>query len=248
MKIGCTIPMHNRAETITYALQSLVMQSRMLDRICVVDDDSDDDSCDKVMEFIYGPARFAHCQIELIRIEKQPSVGAVLKIGMEAIKSCDLIFSLASDDHVSLNYAKAAMDIFAAAPDTLGVVYPAKVLYFLSHSAVNNVPIIDQQQGFTVADWHTGSLDQLKVHNNFINGSSVIRSAAYFDVGGFEDVDLYDYHFWLKLCLSGYTGKRMDAIYYYRQHAGQVSKNRPPEKRAAGFKELWDDLREKGLI
>lgn len=247
MKIGCTIPLHNRAETIGYALHSLITQSRPPDCICVVDDASTDASCETVSEFICGPARSAHVQIDLIKIQKQKGVGGVLRVGMDHLADCDLIFSLASDDHISLNYVKAAHDIFNDGSESLGVVYPAKVVYFLSNSAHGNVPVIEQHQSFIVKDWDHASLSQLKVHNNFINGSSVIRASAYADVGGFEEIDIYDYHFWLKLCLSGYVGQRMDAVYYYRQHAGQVSKNRPPAEREKAFEKIWADLKMKGL-
>ena len=243
--IGCTIPVHNRADLIIYPLRALLNQTRRPDQIVVIDDASTDNSAEAVRFFA---ARHPELNIEVYTVEKQTGVGAVLKIGMNYLMDHDLVFSLGSDDHISSNYIQSAFDVFGNHGDMmLGVTFPEKIVYFTSTSEKNNMPVFEKMHAFVIEDWDDGSLAQLKVHNNFLNGSSIIDRRAYENVGGFDNFDIYDYHFWLKLCLSGYVGARMPSIYYYRQHDNQVSQKRSSAQRKKAFGIIWDDLKKRGL-
>jgi glycosyltransferase involved in cell wall biosynthesis len=243
--VGCTIPVHNRADLIIYSLRSLLAQTHKPDRVIVIDDASTDRSADVVRLFA---DKHPELNLEVHTVEKQSGVGAVLKIGMSYLADYDLVFSVASDDHVSANYIESALETFNSHDNPmLGVSYPEKVVYFASSFEKNKMPVFEKMQTFIMKDWDNNSLAQLKVHNNFLNGSSILCRKAYEDVGGYEDYDIYDYHFWLKLCLSGYIGAQMPSTYFYRQHFGQVSQKRSQEQRAKAFDIIWQDMRKRGL-
>ncbi|MBL6646734.1 MAG: glycosyltransferase family 2 protein [Flavobacteriaceae bacterium] len=98
MKIGIIIPAHNEAAFIKDTLDSLVSQTRLPDVLCVVDDNSTDETSDII-------ASYSHKHPWLLNIKTQSSdqhlpgakVIRAWKHGLNFVSDCDVICKFDAD-------------------------------------------------------------------------------------------------------------------------------------------------------
>ena len=98
MKIGIIIPAHNEAAFIQNTLDSLVSQTRLPDVLCVVDDNSTDETTDIIVSYSQK-----HSWIHNVKIQSsdQHSPGAKViqawKHGLKYVSNCDVVCKFDAD-------------------------------------------------------------------------------------------------------------------------------------------------------
>jgi len=91
MKITILMPVYNGESTLNETLASLTAQSKKIDELVIIDDGSDDNSIQRIKEFLDGRQKYI-----LIRNEKQQGLAAAYNTGIRK-SSGDLIVTLHQD-------------------------------------------------------------------------------------------------------------------------------------------------------
>lgn len=205
--ISVVIPSHNRLKLLLRALESVFAQTSAVDEVIVVDDGSNDGTCDEI------PRRFPG--VRLIR-QKNRGVSAARNKGIEAA-GCEWIALLDSDDEWMVDKIKGIREAQAQYPQ-----------YHLFHSDEiwirNGIRVNAMKKHQKSGGWIFQQCLPLCVISP---SATVIRKRVFDRVGNFDE-DLpacEDYDLWLRICY------RMPVFYIDRAlivkhggHADQLSR------------------------
>lgn len=226
--VSIITPCYNSADFIAHTINSVIDQSYKNWELIVVDDQSKDDTCNIVEEFVKQDTR-----IRLIRLEKNGGVADARNIGLSAVKGKYIAF-LDSDD------------VWLKNKLTRQVIYMEEKNLPMSFCAYNRI----NEEGKIISKLievpDSVNYKQLLSHNVIIFSTSLTLASAIGDLK-FKKLGHEDWIFWLDLfkkCGQGYGINEPLALYRIRNNS--VSSNK---LKVIGF--TWKILRESeklGLI
>ena len=211
--VSAIIAVKNGEKTIERAINSLVNQTKCLQKIVVVDDGSTDRTVDIVKSF-----KETTIPIKLVRLSSSRWVFAARNKGYEHINS-DYFFFLDADDFVSPEYVERLSEVLDSHP-SVDVVYP-DMIYFDEHGS---------ERVFQVPEFDINTL----MGRNFIAYASMQRTKRFGEMGGYSDYlnysrnHLTEWELWLRYFRNGSNFKRLGLplFYYFRSsESKQMSSN-----------------------
>ena len=211
--VSAVLSVKNGSSTIERALNSLLNQTKPLDKIIVVNDASTDDTEDIVRKFF----AISEVPIEIITNKQSKWVFSARNEGLKKVNT-DFCFFLDSDDWVDPQYVEKTTQILDQNSD-IDIVYP-DLTYF---SEDNNEKV------FQVPDFDP----QILVQKNFIAYASMQRTSAFKDACGYSDYlndcrnHLTEWSLWLRYIKAGFGFKRLPEplFHYFSSDKDQMSNN-----------------------
>ena len=209
----CVLAVKNGQKTISKAIQSLLNQTKPLDKIIVVNDGSTDDTENIVRKFLDS----SKVPIEIITNPKSKWVFFSRNQGAQTIKS-DFFFFLDSDDFVEPTYIEKTSEILDK-DSSVAVVYSDMVYFDESGTeTVYNLPEYDPQ---------------ILMQRNHVAYSSMQRTSIFKELGGYSDYmndcrnHLTEWDLWLRYIKAGKTFKRLaePLFHYFKSGDDQMSAN-----------------------
>jgi len=208
-KVSIIIPAFNCEKYISSAISSALNQTYPNIEVVVVDDHSSDETVSVINEIKSN-------KIVFIKLEKNFGASNAKNVGFKS-SSGDYIAFLDSDDLYSTNKIEEQMNIFKNSnKQNLGYVYCG-------------IEIINEEGKHLMNSTPTGKAWDGIINEDFIGASALIKRKCFEEAGMFdlklkyfEDMDLY---LRIKLCGYEYDFSKK-ALYIYRQHRMNVSKNR----------------------
>jgi len=234
-QIAVVIPLYNHAAYIGDAIRSILAQTRVVDKIVIVDDGSTDDSAEIVRAF-------AEPRIELYT---QPNAGAhaALNRGIEKAVGCDYVAILNSDDV----FARERISKCAALLDEMPSIDVVATRLRLIDSTGTEIAFSDPRAKWFAAAWSVrGSqldlVEQLGVANFISSTSNLTGRRAYFLDHPFRHYRYaHDYFFVLHCALRNRLAVLDDELFSYRVHS-QNTISVAPEKLVRELLEMNVDL------
>lgn len=184
MKISVIIPTYNHERYISYAIDSVLQQTRPVDEIFVVDDGSKDGTRQLVEEKYGSKVRYIY--------QKNAGVGAARNNGIRHA-SGDWIAVLDADDGWDPDKIRLQEKAIQKNPEVAFVYTATKLLH-------PDGSLSDRSEHFVGADriWPT-----LRYTNRITMSSVMFRRQAVLDVGGFSErlTSCEDWDTWVRLRL-----------------------------------------------
>ncbi|MDZ4849753.1 MAG: glycosyltransferase family A protein [Pirellulaceae bacterium] len=116
--IGVVVPVFNRAQSVLVTLESVAKQSRVPNRLVIVDDGSSDNSAELVSRWILTQRRIP--EVYLLRQENR-GVSAARNRGLALMTDCTYVAFLDSDDAWPEGFLKQTSKTLVANPDAVAV-------------------------------------------------------------------------------------------------------------------------------
>lgn len=149
-------------------------------------------------------------------------------IGLQMSKTEWTIF-FDADDIMGPDYIEGAIEQIQKCQNNVGVIYPN--LYYFYHNKDNDIV-----KKVNAPDWGYWKLRE----GNYIDTSSIWKTKALLEIGGWDDIGIDDYGIALKLSRNGWVGNPLPENYYIkkRKHEGGrfVEVYNSPEY----IKSLWE--------
>ncbi len=199
--VSVVMPLHNYADTVVEAMQSVVESLGILPELVVVDDHSTDESANTVRRFM---AEHPSVPMKLVALDANVGLAEARNIGFTEARA-DYVFLLDADNLVY----PAALRKLATALSSSGAAFAYSMIEcFGSHRRL-----------ISVYPWNVDRLLDFP----YIDAMSLVRKEAWEKVGGFvSDLRIYgweDYAFWLSLADAGYEGLLVpELLCRYRLH------------------------------
>ncbi|PMC74790.1 glycosyltransferase family 2 protein [Brachybacterium sp. UMB0905] len=197
LSIGVVVTVHNRSDYLANAIGSLMAQSRLPERIIIVDDGSTDPSVDGVLESL---AALETVQIE--RIENRGLAGA-RNLGRSGLDS-DLLLFLDDDDEICPAYLERTAERMEDDP-TIAVAYTQAEFF-----------------GDLEGAWDLPPYDPVDIiWQNMVYSAALIRAQVFDQVGGYDE-SLWrgreDHDLWIRITAAGHGFSRVEeSLFRYRQ-------------------------------
>jgi cellulose synthase/poly-beta-1,6-N-acetylglucosamine synthase-like glycosyltransferase len=225
-RFSIMIPAYNAERTLCDTLDSLLSQALTDWEVIVVDDGSVDATCGIAQEYAARDGR--------IRARSQDNAGAAAARNVAAqLAGADWLLSLDADDlllPVALEHQAAFMDAYPGFD-----IYSWNVL--LQHLDGSRTPWSVSADHDAVESF---SLDQL-VDRNMLTVMTFVSREFFERIGGFRDVELEDYDFWLRAFAAGARHlPNPEYLAVYRVNA--ESRNADASGRAAAAAKVLEDL------
>ena len=198
-KVSVIIPCYNHAQYIGETIDSVLNQTYENIEIIVVNDASQDNSCEAIQQFV---EKYPH----IMFIDEKENIG-VIEVRNKAISIAqgDYILPLDADDKIPPAYIEKAVNILENNPQ-VGVVY-AKVSFFG-----------EKEELWQLEEFNKDNM----LFYNLVYATALFRKTDFLRVGaynqnmrgGYEDWDL-----WLSFIEHNFDFYRIDEVlFYYRIH------------------------------
>lgn len=220
--IGVIIPSYNYGQFLPDAIESVLHQTRSVDKILILDDCSSDNT--QEIATIY---KKQHPKlIEYIRNNENLGIVANFNKGVNHIDT-DYICLLGADNRFLSTYIEKTARILDE-NDSVAIAYTDFALFGPNASEMfSRMPLdrrgeIIENKIFKV---HFPNFTKNAVKNlndiNFMHGSSLFRKKAFIEVGGYiKTIKAEDHNLFQRIVENGYKAKRVpEAILEYRQHS-----------------------------
>lgn len=186
-KVSVVIPTYNRAHLIKRAIKSVLDQTFKDFEILVIDDGSEDKTCDVVKGIKKQDSR-----VRSLRHKKNRGYPSALNTGIKNAKGAYIAFQ--DDDDIWLKgKLKKQMDLFVKSSDEVGVVYARFVRYSGS------------KKSYAPYDWVKkleGNIHRELLKGNFVGTPvSVVKKECFSKIGLFDTnlVHLQDWEMWIRI-------------------------------------------------
>ena len=212
------VSLHNYADRIANALQSVKAQTQQRLEMIVVDDASTDDGSVVVENWIDSClSAGAHPFVRLLLLRHGNNAGlAAARNTAFAHSQAPWCFVLDADNALFPNAVAGCLALADTSDPQLAVVHP-----LLTVEAEPGRPD-DRRTLVSSASWQQERLSQ----ENVVDAMALIRRSAWEQVGGYTHIEggWEDYDFWCKLAEAGYHGLQCPRILAaYRSHAESMS-------------------------
>jgi glycosyltransferase involved in cell wall biosynthesis len=192
--VGVLIPCHNYARFLPDAWESLLGQTRLPDKVVILDDASSDDTAEVASRLI------ADCPFATV-LRNETNLGAVgtFNRGLKALET-DYVMVLSADDILSTQYLAECAAVLDAGFDV-----SLSSLQSFGHDNEFLAP----------GEW---KLERLLLANEH-HGSNLFRRALFERVGGYQQRRMEDWAFWMRASALGATAAAAPAaVLHYRKH------------------------------
>lgn len=212
------VSLHNYAERITDALDSVAAQLQQRLELIVVDDASTDNGAPLVRAWMESQAQQASTPFErllLLRHHHNAGLATARNTAFAAAHS-PWCFVLDADNALYPDAVRACLALTAAASPQLAVVHP-----LLAVEVEPGRPD-DQRTLVSTASWQRQRL----LGGNVVDAMALVRHEAWRAVGGYTHIEggWEDFDFWCKLIAAGYHGMQCPRVLAeYRSHASSMS-------------------------
>jgi glycosyltransferase involved in cell wall biosynthesis len=213
------IPAYNAASTVARALASVLMQSRPVDQIIVIDDCSTDDTAQIVRSFVDR-------QVELIMLPSQSGVAVARNAGIDQAWGEYLAF-LDADDEWHENKNLQQLKVISAHPQMTFV--SCHAVFVSSRKDVPTIVNSERRPATGIDAWKT------LLAYSYVTASSVLaRRSAVIAAGKFnpESCPAEDQDLWIRLARLGEVGFLNAPLVRYHDTLGSEAKRRPAVGRA----------------
>lgn len=203
--VGVVVPLFNSRDTITSTLASLAGQTRLPERVVVVDDGSTDDSAELVEPWS------SHLPLMLLRHKTNLGPGPARCTAIDALDT-ELVALLDSDDV----WLPDALQMLTSKFERHGGLVSGNGLPWVAAQAISRSPWYGRHPVPAAPD----QLRRLAIEN-FVFAGSLFSRSAYLAVGGFRagPKTCEDWDLWLRLVAAGAvisTPEQPTALYRLR--------------------------------
>jgi glycosyltransferase involved in cell wall biosynthesis len=192
--VGVLIPCHNYARFLPDAWESLLSQTRLPDRVVIIDDASSDDTSETATRLV------ANCSFATV-VRNTSNLGAVATFNRGLSKlDTDYIMVLSADDMLSTEYLAECAAVLDAGFDV---------------SLSSRRSFGHDEEFLSPGEW---KLDRLLLANEH-HGSNLFRRSLFERVGGYQQHRMEDWAFWMRASALGATAAAAPlAVLHYRKH------------------------------
>jgi glycosyltransferase involved in cell wall biosynthesis len=221
--IGVIIPCYNYGHFLTDAVESVLRQTRPVDKILISDDASTDDTQAVAEMFVAEHPDL----IEYRRNEE--NLGMVPRFVLTVAEmDTDYICLLGADNRFRSDYIETTAAVLDA-NSQVGVAYTDFVFFgpeayehfqYVPESRRGDI-INEELYEVRFPEFKDETLKSLK-KANFIHGSSLYRKHIFEEIGGYKDLTevAEDHNFFYRMIKAGWNAKRVPEILLeYRQHS-----------------------------
>lgn len=222
-RVAVIIPCYNHARFVGEALESVLSQTRKLDRVIVIDDGSKDDSLDVLNAFIDRG----------VEVHAQENIGAhatINKLVEIAAKDCEWVSILNSDDRYLPDRIENCLKIIGEHPGKSVVCSRLRVMDEGGDVLPEDAP---RSRWFHGA-WSLGNQESMEMTEwlgqaNFVaTTSNVFARASYLLANPFRPYRFnHDYYFLACAALEGQMTVIPDVMLEYRVHGNNTISTRP---------------------
>lgn len=220
-KVTAVIAVKNGEATIMNAIDSLFAQTHKLERIIVVNDNSDDNTekilATKIEEQVKKMLEKEDSKPDLVQIiclETQ-WIFKARNIGAKQVKT-PFMFFLDADDTVEPTYVEEALKLIVDNKQ-IGFVYPDQTVHKDGTIDVFEVPNFDPE---------------ILVKRNYVSYCSLLRTEFLKEANGFNEYyndcrnHLTEWDLWLRFITEGFDGAHLSKpLFNYSRYKEQVSQN-----------------------
>jgi GT2 family glycosyltransferase len=212
------VSLHNYADRITAALDSVAAQRQQQLELIVVDDASTDNGAAVVRAWMETQARTAGsvlARLLLVRHQHNAGLATARNTAFAAAQS-PWCFVLDADNALYPEAVRVCLALATAASAQLAVVHP-----LLAVEVEPGRPD-DQRTLVSTAAWQRQRL----LGGNVVDAMALVRREAWQAVGGYTHIEggWEDFDFWCKLIEAGYHGMQCPRVLaVYRSHASSMS-------------------------
>ena len=212
------VSLHNYADRITAALNSVATQRQQQLELIVVDDASTDTGAAVVQAWMQAQEHAtdsAFARLLLLRHGRNAGLATARNTAFAAAQA-PWCFVLDADNALYPEAVSACLALTAHATTQLAVVHP-----LLAVEAEPGRPD-DQRTLVSTAAWQRQRL----LGGNVVDAMALVRRAAWQAVGGYTHIEggWEDFDFWCKLIAAGYHGVQCPRLLaVYRSHATSMS-------------------------
>lgn len=239
-RLAVVIPCYNHAHYISRAIQSVLDQTRPVDRLIVIDDGSHDNSVEVVRAL--GEAK-----VELYVQENQNAFNTINRGVAMAATDCDFIAILNSDDHYTPDRFEKLLPLLESDPTAMVV--------------CSGLNIIDENDQPLAADhprtrwfeaiWSMEARDDLEMVEwiglgNFpATTSNILARADYLAANPMRPYHYnHDYYFLTGAAVRGGLRILSESLVNYRVHTGNTMNTQPAKLMKELLRQQVDFLRE----
>jgi len=254
---GVIITSYNYGHFLPEAIESVLRQTRLPDRILISDDCSKDDT----YEIAIGYKNMYPDLIEVNRNEKNLGIANHFNRAL-SLMDTDYIMFLGADNRLRSDYLEKT-SIILDKNSEVGIVYTdfaffgpkAKIQYCRFGNEFKGPVIEDTFFIIKFPDFNEKT-KKIILKDNFIHGSALFRSRIFKEVGGFDENSLLpeDHNLWIKIIKAGYRAQRVPLpLLEYRQFSNKQANIRNYTYRQMLFyrnecKRLREILEEKSVL
>jgi GT2 family glycosyltransferase len=191
---------HNYGHDLRRAVRSVFEQKYAPIEVAILDVGSDDNTWDAAQQIAGEQPPIP------VSLKQLPNVGpSIARNCGAAITRGDFILFLDADDYLSPEYLSKTVPILAANPD-------ASLVY-----------VDSQMFGDQVGRWSDGPYDFKRLcRNNMFHYCSLLRRAAFQQVGGFDEENFgyyEDWELWIRLGKHGWNAIQLyEPLFFYQSH------------------------------
>lgn len=220
-KAAVLVSLHNYADRIEAALESVAAQTAAGLELIVVDDASGDDGAVRVQAWMASRTEAAasgsptFARLLLLRHSRNAGLAAARNSAFAAARA-PWCFVLDADNALFPAAVAACLALADSGAEDLAVVHP-----LLAVEAEPGRPD-DQRSLVSTASWQQPRL----LSGNVVDAMALVRRSAWQAVGGYSHIEggWEDYDFWCKLVGAGWHGIQCPQILaVYRSHAASMS-------------------------
>ena len=238
-RLAVVIPCYNHANYITRAIQSVLTQSRPVDRLLVIDDGSTDNSVE-IIRNLKDP------RVELLTQENQNAFNTINRGVSLVAEDCDYIAILNSDDYYHPDRFARLLPLFENDPEAQVV---CSGLDLIDENDAPLPPAHPRAQWFQ-AIWSLDARDDLELVQwlglgNFPGTTSnILGRAAYMAANPMLPYHYnHDYAFLTCAAIRGNLRIHAEALLSYRVHAKNTMNTRPAKLMRELLRQQIDFLR-----
>ncbi len=219
--IGVAIPCYNYGSYLVEAIQSVLNQTRPVDKILIIDDGSSDNTQEIARVYV---ERYKH--IEFIRHEKNRGIIPTFNRAIKTLNT-DYVCLLGADNRFMSNYIEEATRVLDS-DESVGIAYTDFALFGpLASSMFSRFPKDHRGESIDhkIYPVHFPEFTPERAKKiekaNFIHGSSVYRKSIFDAVGGYkESKTAEDHDLFTRIIKTGWAaGKAQNTFLEYRQHS-----------------------------
>lgn len=215
---------HNYGEFLGEAVESVLQQTLLPDKIILIDDASTDATEDICRKY----ASLRPELISYVRNDRRLGIVGTFRKAVDHVDS-DYVCFLGADNRFSSNYIESCKGVLDASDERVAIAYSDFLLFgqnarseYFKHDRERRGRVIDDAYFEVVfPEFGKGSLLQ----GGFIHGSAMYRRSAYLKVGGYQElVDgrPEDANLFKRMIKAGYDASKVGGAWLeYRQHSDE---------------------------
>lgn len=207
--VSVILPTHNRADTLTAAMRSVLDQSYRNLELIVVDDASTDATIE-VVNAMDDP------RIQLLRQETNSGAPAARNAGISEARGDYVAFQDSDDEWLPGKLAKQ-MEVFLASPTDVGAVYCAMLRFWGQRPTLIPGPDVGTRHG---------DISQELLFDNFVSTQTlIVRRSCFEQVGDFWEClpRFQDWELALRLASEWRFGFVEEVLVHVNETSGNIS-------------------------